>query len=41
MKLDDNKRSHFAGGVLNPALDQKGCSPPLETPFKGSTLQAA
>ena len=27
-----NKQSHFAGGVLTPALDQMGCSPPLETP---------
>jgi hypothetical protein len=39
-----NKRSHFAGGVLTPPLikiSQSGCSPPLETPFNGSTLKSA
>ncbi len=39
-----NKPSHFAGGVLTPPLtkiSQKVCSPPLDTPFNGSTLQAA
>jgi len=39
-----NRRSHFAAGVLTPALIKyrKGdVQPPLETPFNGSTLQAA
>jgi len=37
-----NKRSHFAAGVLTPALIKyrKGdVQPPLETPFDGSTLK--
>ena len=35
-----HKRNHFAAGVLTPApfkISQRGCSPPLETPFNGST----
>jgi len=39
-----NKRSHFAAGVLTPALiklSQRGFSTPLETPFKASTLKSA
>jgi len=39
-----NKRSHFAAGVLTPALIKyrKGdVRPPLETPFNGSTLKSA
>jgi queuine tRNA-ribosyltransferase len=39
-----NNRSHFAAGVLTPALIKyrKGdVQPPLETPFSGSTLESA
>ena len=35
------KRSHFKAGVLTPALTKGDVQPPLETPFNGSTLQAA
>jgi hypothetical protein len=37
----NNKRSHFAGGVLTPPLTKGDVQPPLETPFNGSTLKSA
>jgi len=39
-----NKRRHFAAGALTPApikYPKEDVQPPLETPFNGSTLQAA
>jgi len=38
---ESNKRSHFAAGVLTPALTKGDVQPPLETPFNGSTLKSA
>jgi ATP-dependent Lhr-like helicase len=36
-----NQPSHFAAGVLTPALTKGDVQPPLETPFDGSTLGSA
>ena len=40
-QLGINKQSHFAAGVLTPALTKGDVQPPLETPFNGSTLKSA